>query len=146
MSDWKLYLRRLFDSTPDVDRSRDDVVRYIQTTVVDALQEVQEELKDYGRRGRLDTSDDAAALTVFHEGTEEFHYAVEARTYRLPNFAFPAMNLDDDEARYHRAEVHLRGEANPYDLMGCTREEVIHDFLEEYGRQMRWEKPSRSET
>ncbi|MEX0885022.1 MAG: BCCT family transporter [Phycisphaeraceae bacterium] len=118
----------------DMPDTREHIRQFIANTVIPAFQEIERELEKHGRDVRIEKRADQAALTVYHQGEEEFSYAVRGRAYHKLAFAFPHMGLDD-KARIVRGEVVLpSGHPHGYELQHFTREGIIRDFLDEYAR------------
>ena len=42
----------------------------------------------------------------------------------------------EEDGGYYRAEVHLYEGSQDYDLMGWSREQVLHDLLEQYEKHL----------
>ena len=88
---------------------------------------------------------DQVSITVYDGDEEEFYYAVRARTFRNATFAFPEMTFKDDEKdAHHRAMVYTREGAQDYGIICYEKEQVIANFMHEYDRQLRWQKPTKS--
>jgi hypothetical protein len=144
MSDWKKELKGLFD-TPESSGGRARAERrrvkgFIADVVVPAFEEVAAELQEYARDVEVEFGDRMASITVFHEGTEEFHYEVRVKAYRKRDFAFPAIPLFDAEGQSYRAEAGLRSGSLHLDVTNFTPEELIESFLREYRRHFEWER------
>jgi len=124
-------------------RGRGEVLGFIEATVAPALEAVAEELRHEGLDARVDTGEGRAELTVYQNGRPDFLYAVRARSYRMPSFAFPEFTFKkEEEARYYQAEVHLKDGPQQQDLTGFSQDEVIHDLLSRYERHMRLLHPA----
>lgn len=137
-------LRHREEHTEQRRPGKEDVRRFLRETVTPALQSVAEELSRHGRSAEVEAGPDQAAITVYDGDEEEFYYAVKARTFRKATFAFPEMTFEDDEKdAYHRAMVYTREGSRDYGIMGYDREQVIANFMHEYDRQLRWQKPTR---
>lgn len=145
---WKDQLRRVVGQHREREHpsraQKEDVRRFLQETVAPALASVADELAGHGREAELETAADQVSITVYDDDGEEFYYAVKARTFRKPTFAFPEMTFTDDEKDvYHRAMVYTREGSRDYGIMGYGTEQVIANFMHEYDRQLRWQKPTR---
>ena len=147
MNEWKTRLDRILGQQPKKKPKRptlDEAHAFLKDTVVPALEEVRSELEHRGRTTYLDVEPERVALTVCDEDDEEeFYYAVRARAYRRPNFAFPELGMNEDEDVDVYAEVYLREGSLGYGVMGYTREHIIRNFLYEYERCLKWQQPSR---
>lgn len=77
------------------------------------------------------------------DGRLDFQYAVRARGYSVPSFAFPEfVRQRDEETRFYRAEVVLKNGPQQEDLTGFSHDEVIHDLLRRYEKHMRLLHPA----
>jgi len=140
-SDWKVRLQNLLHY-PD----KEDVCSYISGCVLEAMQEFAQELRNNGLHVEVSVSaqSDEATLAVMHGEEIDFQYRVATRRHAKPLpvtageaterevFAPPANAGEDASGGYYRAEVHLHEGSLDYDLMGWSREQVLHDLLEQY--------------
>ncbi len=117
--------------------AEDDVQSYVTGTVVPAMREFADELEKHGLEARVDVEDDGAeaALTVLHGGEIDFQYAVVGRLHRRPDDAL-VPDENGSVAVYHRAEVQLNESCQDYDVMGWSREHIVHDLLEQYEKHL----------
>jgi choline/glycine/proline betaine transport protein len=123
---------------------KEEVRRFLQETVAPALNSVAQELARHGRDAEVETGPDQVSITVYDGEEEEFYYAVKARTFRQATFAFPEMTFkDDDKDVHHRAMVYTQEGSQDYGIMGYEKEQVIANFMHEYDRQLRWQKPTK---
>ncbi|NBB85140.1 MAG: hypothetical protein GVY12_02825 [Bacteroidetes bacterium] len=146
-TDWKQKLKSLITGRAEP-RNRQEVVDFLDETVAPALASVKDVTETYKRQVRLDHRPEMVSLTVFDDGTKVFHYAVRARSYRRPDFAFPHLAIDQDaedaeDRRYHRAEVYLDSGAQGYDVFGFSRDGIIRDFLRQFDKHIRWRTPAK---
>lgn len=124
--------------------TRDEVHRFLSETVAPALESVADELARHAREAEVEVATDSVSITVFLDGEEEFFYSVRARTYQKPSFAFPEVTFKDDgRDSYTRAEVYTRAGSQDYGILGYERQQVIANFMHEYDKQLRWQKPTR---
>jgi len=139
MSDWKSHLRHLFNQNKPVPREADDVARFIQDTVGPAFRELKEEMASYDYDARMEVDDEAARIAFYEEdGRESFRYTVRLRTMRVPNFAFPSINVDGNETRRHQAEALVNGDTEHDDVMGWPEKALIRDVLRAYEEHIHW--------
>jgi len=139
MPDWKSRLRHLFDRNTPVPRDAEDVVRYLQDTVGPAFRELKDEMESFDHDVRMDVEDEVAHIAFYEEdGTETFRYTVRLRTMRVPNFAFPSINVDGDETRRHQAEALVNGDTEHDDVMGWPENALIRDVLRAYEEHIHW--------
>jgi len=126
-------------------RTREDVRAFLQQVVRPALESVRDELARYQREAVVQSTPDEVSVTVLYHQREEFFYAVRARTYKRPVFAFlDTARGAGDEPLYHHAEVYLREGSLRHDVMGYAREQIIDHFMQEYGDRLRWWQPTGS--
>lgn len=145
---WRDRLGRMFQHQEERTQRRrpgkEEVRRFLREAVAPALSSVADELARHGRNAEMETEPDQVSLTVFDGDDEEFYYAVRVRSFRQATFAFPEMTFaDDDRDVTHRAMVYTREGSQDYGIMGYETEQVIANFMHEYDRQLRWQKPSR---
>jgi len=131
---WQRMLRNI------VSHSRhDQVMRFIDTTVNEALLEVARELERHEVHAELSRTEHSIGLTVYHDEQPEFVYAVEARGFRVPRFTVTAARQENGTGeRYYRAEVRLAEGCQSYDVMGYTKEQIISDVLTQYDKHMQF--------
>ena len=117
-SDWQKRLGNMLTQP-----SAEEVEKFLGDVVEPALGQFRDELRAHGRDAHLYHETDApnVALSVEHEGDPDFQYIVQLRTFLLPN-----------GQSSNRAEVHLSQGSQNYCIMGWTREQVIHDVLEQF--------------
>jgi choline/glycine/proline betaine transport protein len=117
---------------------RQEVLSFIDTVVVPALDEVAQELRRQDLDARLQRGEDGRVWVEVRHGEEiDFLYSVRPRAYEPPAFALRDTRAARQEAlRYFRAEIHLREGGQDYDIMGRSKAEVIHDVLDQYQRHL----------
>ncbi|MDZ7671099.1 MAG: choline BCCT transporter BetT [Gammaproteobacteria bacterium] len=131
---WQRMLRNIVSHS-----RRDQVMRFIDTTVNEALLEVARELERHEVHAELSRTEDSIGLNVYHDEQPEFIYAVEARGFRVPRFTVTAARQDNGTGeRYYRAEVRLAEGCQSYDVMGYTKEQIISDVLTQYDKHMQF--------
>lgn len=140
---WRDRLRRIVTDSeyemPDKDRQRVDVkdirqtvAGFMEETVIPAFRDIERELKKLGRTVTIEKRPYQTSLTVFHNGQEEFSYAVRGRAFHKLSFAFPEFG-GGDEPRILKAEVVLpSGPQSGFKMTEFTRQGIIDDFLGEY--------------
>lgn len=132
--DWRQRLGHLL-RFPD----RAQVLTYIDKTVKPAMQEFAEELERHGLDVRIEdqVSDGSVRLNVMHGEEIDFSYFVRTRNHERPHEALVSeADESKSKAEYFRAEVHLSEGSQDYDLMGWTREQIVHDILEQYEKHL----------
>ncbi|MCQ9618093.1 choline BCCT transporter BetT [Paenalcaligenes niemegkensis] len=132
---WQKRLRNLI-----IMPKRDQVLRFMDTTVKPAMQAVCSELRKAGFDATVSQSEadeDIEAgwqLNVEHHGEyQDFHYTVRPISENRPTLT-PADAKNPDAQVYYRAEVFMIEGGQDYDIMGWTEDEVIGDILDQYER------------
>lgn len=144
---WKDQLNRVLGRRRPERWSREQVREFLRETVAPALSDVADELARHGRRGEIEEEPDRVAVRVFDGDDEEFYYAVKVRTFRRATFAFPELTFEDeDRDSYFRAMVYTDEGPQNYGILGYGRDQVIANFMHEYDKQLRWQRPTRPES
>lgn len=114
--------------------SKSAVNNYQKTIVVPALHAVSKELLAHGIQADVTEKGDVIELAVHQGDAQGFLYAVHRRKYMQPDFGTPegVSQPLDDENIYFRAEVHLQEGGQDYDIMGWSKNAVIHDVIDQY--------------
>lgn len=110
---------------------------FLRDTAIPALEEVAREMTRRGLKAEVGEAADHAALTVRHNGSEEypFEYAIWLKGYETPRFVFPEFDPKRRSApRYYRAEVYQTEGGDSYDVLGYSKEQLITDVLSQYER------------
>ena len=117
---------------------RREVLRYLQNVVKPALSEVAEELRKQGMTVEVgEGDDDRIWVEVLHGDEIDFFYSVHPRAYEPPTFVMRDTHDNRlEKLKYYRAEVHLKEGGQDYDVMGWSKDDLIHDVLEQYERHM----------
>ena len=121
--------------------SRDEVYRFLETTVRPAIEEVTAVFVEKGLSvvTQPDPSNDSVSLEIGHGEEHPFVYQVQMRGYFTPSFARGGMGSKQlNNRRYYRAEVHLSEGSQDYDLVGYTKEQIINDILDQYERHLQF--------
>ena len=133
-SDWRQRLENLLRYPED-----NEVQTFIRGIVRPALQEFAAELREHGLEARVlgSAAEGSVSLQVLHGEEIDFQYLVNSREHPLPDSALGGDSAGNDhDGAYHRAEVHLNEGSQDYDIMGWTREHVLHDVLEQYEKHL----------
>jgi len=144
MTDWRKQLREILNRgsghSPDasLSESRRRIREYFDEVVAPALEALKQELAKHGREAEITRTPTQATLSVYYDGDEEFSYAVQAHAYHRMSFAFPEFPRGD-EPRVYQVEItpHERP-AERHRMAELTRDDIIQDFLDEYGKWMGW--------
>ena len=122
--------------------SRDEVYRFMDTTVRPAIEEVSAVFREKGLNvvTQPDPANDNVSLEIGHGEEHPFIYQVQMRGYFTPSFARGGFGKKEQlrNRRYYRAEVHLSEGSQDYDLTGYTKEQIINDILDQYERHMQF--------
>lgn len=124
--DWRERLRTIV--TYPTER---DVRKWFDRTIVPALEDISTEFEKASLAARVVRRDDAVALTVVYPEVPDFLYEVRLRHYESPE-----TTPESDQSAFSRAEVFLREGSRDYDLMGWSREQIIHDVLDQYEKHL----------
>ena len=135
---WRDRLNRILDFP-----TRQQVLRFMGTTLLPAMKDVKQELEKQGVTTHVshDEQNHCLTLEVLHGDEVDFIYQVHLVSALMPVFALgQATNLDSDKQheRYWRAEVFLREGSQEYDLVGYSKDQIIGDILNQYERHMQF--------
>ncbi|MDG4812595.1 choline BCCT transporter BetT [Hydrogenovibrio sp. 3SP14C1] len=132
---WKERLHNIVDYP-----TKSVVSRYIQSVARPACEEVAEELKaqDLDALVENEKDNDRVRLIVRHGEEADFIYEIRSRSHLKPEFTQVETAIDemDESARYYRAEIHLREGGQDYDVMGWSKQAIIHDIIDHYHKHM----------
>ena len=114
--------------------SEKEIHTFIQSNVKPALEQVAKELTDRGREAFVEDGEAGAiALTSPAEDMRDFVYGVAPVSQKLP--AFSAFEAAGSGLRYE-ARTQFSSGSKGYDIMGMTRDQIIHDVLIQYERYL----------
>ena len=132
-SNWKNRLHAMMHQP-----KRREVVRYIQQIVKPALSEVAAELRKQNLQAEIsEGEDDRIWVEVLHGDEIDFFYSIHPTPYEPPTFVMrDTVDKRLEKLKYYRAEVHLKEGGQDYDVMGWSKDDLIHDVLEQYQRHM----------
>lgn len=131
--DWRHRLRALTHHP-----RKPEVQQYLTNKAQVALEEVANELRKRGLEVAVRQADNGRIkLSVGHGEEIDFLYEIRPEPYEPPAFMLddPRKRHKDDD-RYYRAEVFLREGGQDYDVMNWSKEDLIHDVLDQYQRHM----------
>lgn len=123
-----------------------DVHRFLQTSVLPAMQEVAAEMRKQGVDAKV--QDDTAVtegadagtvrLIVPIAGLRDFVYGVRPVTRRLPGFMLTEVTDDEENVRRHVVEpiTFFEDGREGYDVQYLRQEELIADILRNYERYL----------
>ena len=128
---WRKRLRTLVHHP-----KRAEVERFLRETIHPAFEEVANELKRQNLETRVQIGEDGRVwIEVLHGEEADFFYSVRPREYEPPAFVLDDTRTKRAEAlKYYRAEVHLKEGGQDYDIMGLSKDDIIHDVIDQYER------------
>lgn len=110
---------------------------FLSDIVVPALQDVATEICGHDSASHAEVDAQNAVLSISHEGAPDFLFGVRAKGYRPPAFAFSDSDPESEAPeRVYRAEVYLAQGGQDYDIYGYSRDQIIHEVLNQYNRHM----------
>lgn len=137
-SSWR---RRLARSVSFVDI--DEASAYLASVVKPAIAEVIGALEAEGVAAKLtagvgDPDGESTGVKLpwvelSTDAADRFVYRVQIAESPVPTYGG---RMIGDRDRYARLEVHTVGGGQDYDVMGYTREQIIHDCLDQYERHL----------
>lgn len=108
--------------------------RFITEVARPALEEMREEFASQGIEATLDAETvelvgiDSINLVVHHGQERAFKYQIFPVQLDVPTYATASVKAE----KYYRMEVFSLEGSHGYDLLGCSREQVIADVLDQY--------------
>ncbi|HAN28691.1 MAG TPA: choline transporter, partial [Haliea salexigens] len=119
-----------------------EVNRFQREIVAPALKQFADALQERGVSASIDLVDHEASrvgLTVAVEGEPEFRYEVICRRH-VATATGAEETAPVTDTVFHRAEVHLYQGGQGYDVMGWSREQIIHDLLGHFERHQQFHR------
>jgi len=118
---------------------------FLEDTVLPALNDVAKEIQAHDCRASAKVSKDPIAIIIGHENEPNFRFAVVAKGYHAPSFALTDADPDEPKSeKVFRAEVHLAEGGQDYDIYGYTKDQIIHEVLNQYNRHIHFLHLARS--
>ncbi|MFN2328781.1 MAG: BCCT family transporter [Chromatocurvus sp.] len=113
------------------------VLRFMETTVADAMQDFAGELAAHDVQARVvDELKENGSLHIdaLHGDEIDFVYRVRCRPHPMPSAGIAAESIEElgEDEKFYRAEVHLNEGGQDYCVMGWTTEQINHDILSQY--------------
>jgi choline/glycine/proline betaine transport protein len=113
---------------------REEIRAFLAGTARPALEAVAAQMRERGLSPELAQDEDHVDLTVPHGDRGAFRYAIRARPFRAPTFAWAETRRTQETDRQHfRAMVHTPDD-QPHDVTGFTNDQLINDLLNRYAR------------
>jgi len=129
---WKTRLKSIMH-TPQ----RPAAEGFLANTIRPAFDEICEEFNQRQLPCRIEHGEDRAWIEVRHGDEVDFYYLVQLRRYEPPSFVIRDLkNRRAKALEFYRAEVHLKEGGQNYDIMGWSKDDVIHDVLDHYERHL----------
>jgi len=121
--------------------SREDVGRYLGTSVLPALERFSSELQSNGLQSVVrDNREDGGSvrLEVWHGDELNFVYEVFNVSHPLPHEALISAETGEvaESNSYFRAEVHFVEGGQDYDIMGWSSDQILTDLVEQYEKHL----------
>ncbi|MCP1728305.1 hypothetical protein J2T60_002305 [Natronospira proteinivora] len=144
MSNWKEKLKNMVEGASEpqadmeaaqrkVDTRREEIMQFIQETVLPAFDDIKQELEQYGREVEVTPGKYKARLVVYLNEAEEFSYVIRGDASHHMSFAWPVIRPGEEDNEVARAEIQRPGGLKrAFKLAEFTREGIIEDFLEGY--------------
>ncbi|MDQ8202818.1 BCCT family transporter [Pelagicoccus sp. SDUM812003] len=132
---WRTRLKQLL-SNPKFG----EVEGFIEKTVEPAFREVQAEFASQSIESRVERGSDGRCwIEVGHGDEPDFYYSVHPVPYEAPAFAMQDLRGNRlEELKYYRPEVFLKEGGQDYEIMDWSKEEVIHDVLDQYESHLKF--------
>ena len=133
------------DAAPDIELSwqqrlasitsfydKREIAAFLSETAHPALDAIAAQFRESGLVPNLTEGEDRITLTVPHGDRESFRYAVRARSFRAPSFAWTETAEKETDSLHYRAIVSGYDGDHQHDVTGYTREQLINDLLKRY--------------
>lgn len=113
------------------------VLRFMETTVAEAMQDFAAELAAHDVQAHVvDALKENGSLHIdaLHGDEIDFVYRVRCRPHPMPSAGIAAESIEElgEDDKFYRAEVHLKEGGQDYCVMGWTAEQINHDILSQY--------------
>lgn len=134
MADWRKDLGSFFEqqTKKQEQKERTETERFISDVVVPAMESLREELIKHGRTVSLRSSQSSAQMIVQRDGSDEFTYRVQSRTFPERTVPFAEVVAKERKGvRLIRTESMFRSDST-YTIKDIDRDEVIRHFLQNY--------------
>lgn len=134
-------------SDPDVWKDRVDTIldqpakhkvkAFINMEVTAALEAVRDQFKEKDLSSVVIAKPNKVSFIVKHGEEIDFIYKIILREYEAPAYGFAAIARKKAKVNsIFCAEVFLREGSQNYDIMGYSKEQIIHDVLDQYEKHI----------
>ncbi|MBD5781940.1 choline BCCT transporter BetT [Pelagicoccus sp. NFK12] len=115
-----------------------EVLRFIDQVVEPAFEDVKRAFAEKSVEGRVARGEDGRCwFEVGHGEEPDFYYSIRVVPYEAPAFAMvDTKGKRLEELRYCRPEVYLIEGGQGYQVMNWSKDEIIHDVLDQYERHL----------
>jgi choline/glycine/proline betaine transport protein len=110
------------------------ILAFLAQTGRPVLDAVAEQMRENGLVPEAVYRDDRIELTIPHGDRGVFQYAIRARSFRAPSFAWAESGNDASGDKHYRAMVRWTDSQHQHDVTGYTPDQLINDILNAYAR------------
>ena len=111
-----------------------EIAAFLGDTARPALDAVAAQFQESGLQPQVAQHDGRVELNVPHGDRGQFRYAVRARSFRAPSFAWTEAEGRDADSRHYRAMATGAEGEQQHDVTGYTQEQLINDLLKRYAQ------------
>lgn len=126
---WQEHLEQLI-SVPH----KQDVLKFLQGDIVDAMTEVSNVFKDKGLKTEIKSEHNYCSLTIDHGDERNFIYGAWAREASVPSFIGERSKNKPESQLY--IEVYLDKGSQQYNICGYNRNQLIADIIDQYEKHL----------
>ncbi|MBH9536143.1 BCCT family transporter [Novosphingopyxis sp. YJ-S2-01] len=110
-----------------------EVSAFLRDTAKPALQAIAGQFDGSGLSPEISEDEDVIDLKIEHGERGTFRYAIRARGFRAPSFAWAeTRKTKDGERTHYRAMAHSSEGDQPHDVTGFSSDQLINDLLNRY--------------
>ena len=114
------------------------IQHFLEQTAAPALENIRTELENNGRVATVERDTDSIRLVVWREGQEEFNFTVRGVVREPLTFAFPEINVEQEEIRPRAEIMQPGGRIGDWDLDELSNEKIYDEFIAAYTHWMGW--------
>ena len=111
-----------------------EIADFLRDTARPALDAVAAQFRESGLLPEMAENQERIELNVRHGERELFRYAIRARSFRSPSFAWTETGDKDANKRHYRAMASGAEGDLQHDVTGYSREQLINDLLKRYAQ------------